>query len=117
VISQRLIKAVNGGRCPAVEIMLNTRYVGELIEQGNIFQIKEAIEKSLAPGSQTFERALLQLIKDGLITQEEGLANADSANNLLWLLNNDSALAQKAKEEPEPEKNTEATFTEFNLNM
>ncbi|MFZ6817876.1 PilT/PilU family type 4a pilus ATPase [Undibacterium sp. Ji22W] len=117
VISQRLIKAVNGGRCPAVEIMLNTRYVGELIEQGNIFQIKEAIEKSLAPGSQTFERALLQLIKDGLITQEEGLANADSANNLLWLLNNDTALAQKAKEEPEPEQHTEATFTEFNLNM
>lgn len=117
VISQRLIKAINGGRCPAVEIMLNTRYVGELIEQGNIFQIKEAIEKSLAPGSQTFERALLQLIKDGLITQEEGLANADSANNLLWLLNNDTALAQKAKEEPEPEQHTEATFTEFNLNM
>lgn len=117
VISQRLIKAVDGGRCPAVEIMLNTRYVAELIEQGNIFQIKEAIEKSLAPGSQTFERALLQLIKDGLITQEEGLANADSANNLLWLLNNDTALAQKAKEELEPEKNTEATFTEFNLNM
>lgn len=117
IISQRLIKAVNGGRCPAVEIMLNTRYVGELIEQGNIFQIKEAIEKSLAPGSQTFERALLQLIKDGLITQEEGLANADSANNLLWLLNNDTALTQKAKEEVEPEKHTEATFTEFNLNM
>ncbi|MBR7745073.1 PilT/PilU family type 4a pilus ATPase [Undibacterium baiyunense] len=119
VISQRLIKAVDGGRCPAVEIMLNTRYVAELIEQGNIFQIKEAIEKSLAPGSQTFERALLQLIKDGLITQEEGLANADSANNLLWLLNNDAALAQKAAAEAEPEleRHTEATFTEFNLNM
>lgn len=117
IISQRLIKAIDGGRCPAVEIMLNTRYVAELIEQGNIFQIKEAIEKSLAPGSQTFERALLQLIKDGLITQEEGLANADSANNLLWLLNNDTALAQKAQAEPEPEHHTEATFTEFNLNM
>jgi twitching motility protein PilU len=117
IISQRLIKAIDGGRCPAVEIMLNTRYVAELIEQGNIFQIKEAIEKSLAPGSQTFERALLQLIKDGLITQEEGLANADSANNLLWLLNNDTALAQKTQAEPEPEHHTEATFTEFNLNM
>jgi twitching motility protein PilU len=117
IISQRLIKAIDGGRCPAVEIMLNTRYVAELIEQGNIFQIKEAIEKSLAPGSQTFERALLQLIKDGLITQEEGLANADSANNLLWLLNNDTVLAQKAQAEPEPEHHSEATFTEFNLNM
>ena len=89
----------------------------KLIEQGNISQIKEAIEKSLAPGSQTFERALLQLIKDGLITQEEGLANADSANNLLWLLNNDIALTQKEEAKPEPETSLEATFTEFNLNM
>lgn len=117
VISQRLVKSINGGRCPAVEIMLNTRYVAELIEQGNIFQIKEAIEKSLAPGSQTFERALLQLIKDELITQDEGLANADSANNLLWLINNDAVNTQKAAPEPEPEHHTEATFTEFNLNM
>lgn len=117
VISQRLVKAISGGRCPAVEIMLNTRYVAELIEQGNIFQIKEAIEKSLAPGSQTFERALLQLIKDELITQDEGLANADSANNLLWLINNDAVNTQKAVPEPEPEHHSEATFTEFNLNM
>ncbi|MBI1834423.1 MAG: PilT/PilU family type 4a pilus ATPase [Burkholderiales bacterium] len=117
VISQRLVKSNSGGRCPAVEIMLNTRYVAELIEQGNIFQIKEAIEKSLAPGSQTFERALLQLIKDDLITQDEGLANADSANNLLWLINNDAVNTQKAAPEPEPEHHTEATFTEFNLNM
>lgn len=118
IISQRLVKAINGGRCPAVEIMLNTRYVAELIEQGNIFQIKEAIEKSLAPGSQTFERALLQLIKDDKITQDEGLANADSANNLLWLINNDTANTQKkAAPEPEPEHHSEATFTEFNLNM
>lgn len=117
IISQRLVKANNGGRCPAVEIMLNTRYVAELIEQGNIFQIKEAIEKSLAPGSQTFERALLQLIKDDMITQDEGLANADSANNLLWLINNDAVNTQKAAPEPEPEHHTEATFTEFNLNM
>ncbi|MBY0573617.1 MAG: PilT/PilU family type 4a pilus ATPase [Undibacterium sp.] len=117
IISQRLIRAIDGGRCPAVEIMLNTRYVAELIEQGNIFQIKEAIEKSLAPGSQTFERALLTMIKEGLITQEEGLANSDSANNLLWLLNNDTSLASNTRIEPEPETKLDATFTEFNLNM
>jgi twitching motility protein PilU len=117
VISQRLVRSISGGRCPAVEIMLNTRYVAELIEKGDFFQIKEAIEKSLAPGSQTFERALLQLIKDDLITQEEGLANSDSANNLLWLLNNDANLAKKGQPEPEPEPKDEATFTEFNLNM
>ena len=96
--------------------MLNTRYVAELIEQGDIFQIKEAIEKSLSPGSQTFERALMQLIKDGLITQEEGLANADSANNLLWLLNNE-VVNVPVELEPEPVKKEEASFTEFTLSM
>ncbi|MFZ6644336.1 PilT/PilU family type 4a pilus ATPase [Undibacterium sp. TJN25] len=116
IISQRLIRSLEGGRCPAVEIMLNTRYVAELIEQGDIFQIKEAIEKSLSPGSQTFERALMQLIKDGLISQEEGLANADSANNLMWLLNNEAVQAP-VQAEPEPEKKDEASFTEFTLNM
>ncbi|WP_223827252.1 PilT/PilU family type 4a pilus ATPase [Undibacterium oligocarboniphilum] len=117
IISQRLIKAVNGGRCPAVEIMLNTRYVSELIEQGDIFQIKEAIEKSLSPGSQTFERALFTLIKEGLVSKEEGLANADSANNLLWLLNNEIAATTAAAPEPEPETKEEASFTEFTLNV
>ncbi|WP_394778251.1 PilT/PilU family type 4a pilus ATPase [Undibacterium sp.] len=116
IVSQRLIRSLDGGRCPAVEIMLNTRYVAELIEQGDIFQIKEAIEKSLSPGSQTFERALMQLIKDGLISQEEGLANADSANNLMWLLNNEAVQAP-VQAEPEPEKKDEASFTEFTLNM
>ncbi|MFZ6674102.1 PilT/PilU family type 4a pilus ATPase [Undibacterium sp. Rencai35W] len=116
IISQRLIRSIDGGRCPAVEIMLNTRYVAELIEQGDIFQIKEAIEKSLSPGSQTFERALMHLIREGLISQEEGLANADSANNLLWLLNNEMDQTQSAPE-PEPEKKEEASFTEFTLNM
>ena len=117
IISQRLIRAVDGGRCPAVEIMLNTRYVSELIEQGDIFQIKEAIEKSLSPGSQTFERALMTLIKDGLISKEEGLANADSANNLLWLLNNETSANQAPVPEPEPETKEEASFTEFTLNV
>ncbi|MFC5399309.1 PilT/PilU family type 4a pilus ATPase [Undibacterium jejuense] len=117
IVSQRLIRAVDGGRCPAVEIMLNTRYVSELIEQGDIFQIKEAIEKSLSPGSQTFERALMNLIKAGLITKEEGLANADSANNLLWLLNNEASTSLAPAPEPEPEVKEEASFTEFTLNM
>ncbi|MDP1978098.1 PilT/PilU family type 4a pilus ATPase [Undibacterium sp.] len=117
IISQRLIRAKDGGRAPAVEIMLNTRYVAELIEQGDIFQIKEAIEKSLSPGSQTFERALMHLIREGLITQEEGLANSDSANNLLWLLNNEASTAVAVKPEPEPETKEEASFTEFTLNV
>ena len=117
IISQRLVRTISGGRCPAVEIMLNTRYISELIEKGEVSEIKEAIEKSLSPGSQTFERALMELIKADIITQEEGLANADSANNLLWLINNVAAQATQALQEPEPEYKEEATFTEFSLNM
>ena len=117
IVSQRLVAAVSGGRRPAVEIMLNTRHVSELIEQGEVSQIREAIDKSMAPGSQTFEQALKQLIVDGVITQEEGLANADSASNLFWLLNNDHAV-QPAAPEPEPKKDEGgATFTEFTLNV
>ena len=71
IVSQRLIPAIDGGRTPAVEVLLNTRHVADLIEQGEIGQIKEAIEKSLSPGSQTFEQALLQLIRDGKVTQED----------------------------------------------
>jgi twitching motility protein PilU len=89
IVSQRLVRSINGGkRQAAVEIMVNTRYVADLIEKGEIGQIKEAMDKSLSPGSQSFELALLEAGAGGLITQEEALANADSATNLLWLLNN-----------------------------
>ena len=118
IVSQRLIRSINGGkRTPAVEVMVNTRYIADLIEKGEIGQIKEAMDKSLSPGSQSFEQALLKLVQDGLISQEEALANADSATNLLWLLNNgpDSKVA-KAEEEVLPVVAAEASFTEFTLN-
>jgi twitching motility protein PilU len=115
IISQRLVRAVDGGRRAAVEVMLNTRYIAELIEQGEVAQIKEAMEKSLSPGSQTFEQALLALMKEGMVTQEEALANADSATNLYWLLNNEQS--KKNESEPAaPVKEEGATFTEFTLN-
>lgn len=116
IVSQRLVRSAAGGtRQAAVEIMVNTRYVSDLIEKGEIGQIKEAMEKSLSPGSQSFESALFQLVKSGLVTQEEALANADSATNLLWLLNNgpDSATAQQEQVKPDDEG---ANFTEFTLN-
>lgn len=115
IVSQRLVRSVDGGRRAAVEVMLNTRHVSELIEQGEISQIKEAIEKSLSPGSQTFEQALMLLIREGLITQEEALANADSATNLYWMLNNEQS--KEAKQEAPEEKEEGATFTEFTLNV
>ena len=116
IVSQRLVRSAAGGtRQAAVEIMVNTRYVSDLIEKGEISQIKEAMEKSLSPGSQSFESALFQLVKSGLVTQEEALANADSATNLLWLLNNgpDSANAQQEEQKKDDEG---ASFTEFTLN-
>ncbi len=88
VVSQRLIPAVKGGRIPAVEVMRNTQYIAELIEKGNIEAIRDAIEKSLSPGSQTFEQALIKLIREGTITRDDGLLFADSVTNLLWQLNN-----------------------------
>ena len=72
-------------------MLLNTRHVAELIEKGEINEIKDALEKSMAPGSQTFEQALFKLFMDGKITQDEAMTNADSATNMLWLINQATA--------------------------
>ena len=117
IISQRLIKATSSGRIPAIEVMLNTRLVAELIEKGEISTIKDAMERSLAPGSQTFEQALYQLLKSGLITQQEALGNSDSPTNMLWLINNAAPLAvEKTGDAPKARKERDgASFTEFTL--
>ena len=91
VISQRLVRTKTGSRMAAVEVLLNTRHIAELIEKGEINEIKDALEKSMAPGSQTFEQALFKLFMDGKITQDEAMANADSATNMLWLINQATA--------------------------
>ncbi len=91
VISQRLVRAKSGGRIPAVEIMLNTPHIAELIKNGEMGEIKDAMEQSLAPGSQTFEQALFALYSAGQITLEHALANSDSPTNLHWLINNASS--------------------------
>ncbi len=115
IVSQRLVRSSAGGtRQAAVEIMVNTRYVADLIEQGEIGQIKEAMDKSLSPGSQSFESALVKLVQAGLVTQDEALANADSATNLLWLLNNGPA-SQGEDAAPKDEEPAGPSFTEFTL--
>ena len=96
VISQRLVKTIDGKRVAAVEVMLNTKHIQELIKAGEINQIKDAIEKSLSPGSQTFEQALFELYRSGRITMDEALANADSPTNLHWLINNAKLPGAKA---------------------
>ena len=72
-------------------MLLNTRHIAELIEKGDINEIKDAMEKSMAPGSQTFEQSLFKMFMDGLITQDECMANADSATNMLWMINQATA--------------------------
>src|SRR6267143_1537090 len=91
VISQRLVRTKGGTRVVAAEVLLNTRHIAELIEKGEISDVKDALEKSMAPGSQTFEQSLFKLFMDGKITQDEAMANADSASNMLWLINQATA--------------------------
>ncbi len=126
IVSQRLVRNKAGGRSPAVEVLLNTRHIAELIEKGDINEIKEAMEKSLSPGSQTFEQDLFKLYRSGEITLEEALANADSRTNLSWLINNSEAEAAKGvpdeeapetKTDPMPAASQVPSFSDFNLNM
>ena len=96
VVTQRLVRTAAGARVPAVEVMLNTKLVSELIEKADFSGVKEAMEKSMAEGSQTFEEDLARLILEGRIDRKEGLAYADSPTNLMWRLQNDFSLAAKA---------------------
>jgi len=86
VISQRLVRNVHGKQMPAVEILLNTTLIADLIKNDELDKIREAIEKSVSVGSQTFEQALYKLFKTGQITKEEAMRNADSASNLSSLV-------------------------------
>lgn len=82
VISQRLVLAIDGKRCAAIEIMINTPHIAELILRGEIDAIKEAMGESGQKGMQTFDMALHALYKEGRIELEEALSNADSRTNL-----------------------------------
>lgn len=89
-ISQRLIPTVEGKRCAAIEILLGTPSVQELIFRGEIEQIKEIMQKSKELGMQTFDQALIKLYREGRISLDEALKNADSANNVRLQIKLDS---------------------------
>ncbi|EMR12459.1 twitching motility protein PilT [Methylophaga lonarensis MPL] len=82
IVSQRLLPSKQGGLVPAVEVMLSTPFIAELISKGDIGGIKEAMKDSSAAGTITFDQALLQLFYDGKISMEEALQNADSKNDV-----------------------------------
>ena len=115
IVSQRLLRATAGGRVPAVEVMLNTKLVSELIEQGDFSGVKEAMEKSLAEGSQTFEQDLARLITRGVITRDEGLAFADSPTNLMWRLQNDMSPVSRVV--AQPHDGDQPVFTDITLDV
>jgi twitching motility protein PilU len=115
IISQRLLRANNGGRVPAIEVLLNTKLVAELVERGDLAGVRDAVEKSLADGSQTFEQDIARLINEGIVSRDEGLANADSPTNLLWRLQNEMAPASRVA--PKKEESEQATFTEISIDV
>jgi twitching motility protein PilU len=82
IISQRLVRGTQGDRVAAIEIMLNTARIAELIQMRDIAKVKEAFRSSSEQGMQTFDQSLLKLHKEGKIPMEEALANADSRSNL-----------------------------------
>jgi len=82
IISQRLVKTVDGGRCAAIEILLNTPLIADYIAKGEAASIKPLMAKSRELGMQTFDQALLELYQAGKIDYDEALRNADSQNEL-----------------------------------
>ncbi len=119
IVSQRLLRTQQGNaRVPAMEVLLNTALIADLIQKADFSGVREAMEKSLAEGSQTFEQDLARLIHEGLVSREEGLAHADSPNNLLWRLQNDFEHSRSSSFEAAEEEASDApSFTEFTLDV
>lgn len=82
IIGQRLVMGLNGKRVPAIEIMLNTPYIAELIQRNAISEIKTVMEQNIDRGMQTFDHSLYLLYKAGKIMRDEAIRHADSHNNL-----------------------------------
>jgi twitching motility protein PilU len=113
VVSQRLLRGTNGQRIPTVEVMQNTQLVSDLIEAGDLGGVREAMEKSMAEGSQTFEQDLARLVKEGMVSKDEAMAYADSPTNLMWRLqNDDTGKTKKTVAKPEP-THEEPVFTDI----
>jgi len=101
-VSQRLVPTVDGKRAAAIEILLGTPRIQDLIKNGKVEEIKEVMEKSEQQGMRTFDSALYHLYREGKISLEEALKNADSANNLrLKISLAESEVGGEGQEEPD----------------
>lgn len=116
VVSQRLLRTVAGSRAAAVEILLNTKLISEMIAKGDFGEVKEAMEKSMAEGSQCFEADIARLIQTGVVERKEGLINSDSPTNLMWRMQNDFSKATQVLDD-EPDEPDEPSFTEITLDV
>jgi twitching motility protein PilU len=122
IVSQRLLRTKDGTRAPACEVMLNTKLISDMIEHGDFSAIKEAMEKSMAEGSQTFEDDIARMIRLDMVDQREGLVHSDSPTNLMWKLGNQ---AQSSIQTADPIKDAAyeaemgeaAQFTEIVLDV
>jgi twitching motility protein PilU len=100
IVSQRLVRSIDGGRVPAVEVLLDSPRVKDLIHKGQIAELKEVMEKSTNLRMRTFDQALYELYESGRISLEEALNNADSSNNLRLRIK----LSEEGKDRPEGKK-------------
>ena len=87
IVSQRLVEGMKGKRVAAIEILINSPYISDLIRRGDFNEIKEIMEKGEADGMQTFDQSLYRLFKDGKIDIKTALSYADSRSNLEWKIN------------------------------
>ena len=117
IVSQRLIPALDGGRVPAVEVLLNTKLVADLIEKSDFGGVKEAMDNAIADGSQTFEQDLARLVREGRIDRKEALAFADSPTNLMWRLQNATERHSANQAQLDEGTSNEPSFTDITLDV
>ncbi|CAM5789819.1 PilT/PilU family type 4a pilus ATPase [Ottowia pentelensis] len=117
IVSQRLIPALDGGRVPAVEVLLNTKLVADLIEKSDFGGVKEAMDNAIAEGSQTYEADLARLVREQRIDRKDALAFADSPTNLLWRMQNASTRFSANQAQDDDATSNEPTFTDITLDV
>ncbi|MBS0002219.1 MAG: PilT/PilU family type 4a pilus ATPase [Thioalkalivibrio sp.] len=101
IVAQRLLQTPDGKRVAAVEVLVNTPFVSELIREDKVSEIKEAMQKGSKDGMQTFDQALYRLYKEGRVDLEEALSKADSRADLEWRLSFGGGMGSLESQEEE----------------
>lgn len=115
IVSQRLVPGMHGKLACAVEIMMNTPYISELLRDGNFNEVKAIMEKGDTTGMQTFDQSLYNLYKADVITIKSALAYADSSTNLEWKINFGSEEQQQSSEEKRRNLNEQGGLEDLTL--